>query len=180
MTSGGAAMEPVGSGTVAREGELATLSFRRHLRHPPERVWKAITEPEELRVWCLTDARIVGRRGGTVDLVSGEGRVHATGRVLEWEPPRLWEYEWNVAPDDRFPRGEHAVVRWELTATPEGTLLELTHRRVNPATARRASFGVGAILERLVAHLEGTPFPAWAPLSRTGDPPEGPPTGASR
>ena len=41
-------------GSVRVEGEYATLEFERRLSHPPEIVWAAITEPEELAEWYLT------------------------------------------------------------------------------------------------------------------------------
>ena len=37
-----------GPGAVVVEGALATLVFRRRLDHPPEVVWRALTEPSEL------------------------------------------------------------------------------------------------------------------------------------
>ncbi|MFJ8818393.1 SRPBCC domain-containing protein [Amycolatopsis thermoflava] len=30
---------------------LAALVFERHLKHPPEKVWQALTEPGELATW---------------------------------------------------------------------------------------------------------------------------------
>ncbi len=61
--------------TVERQGILtvkdgfATIFFERYFSHPPEKIWKAITEPEHLSSpWYLADARIDGHPGGTVDL----------------------------------------------------------------------------------------------------------------
>src|SRR6202044_3738122 len=46
-------------GDLEAEGDLWRLRFRRQLPHPPERVWRAITEPEHLQAWF--PQRIVGR-----------------------------------------------------------------------------------------------------------------------
>jgi uncharacterized protein YndB with AHSA1/START domain len=51
-------------GAVVIEGEIATFVFRRRLPHPPETVWKALTDPSELSGWYMTKAAIYGRQGG--------------------------------------------------------------------------------------------------------------------
>jgi uncharacterized protein YndB with AHSA1/START domain len=148
-------------GTVHVEGEFATLEFRRLLHHPPEDVWEAITDPEQLRIWFMTEAKIDGRKGGTVELMTGPYRVHSTGKILEWEPPRLYEYEWNTPPTQYAPKGESSVVRWELTPASDGTLLVLTHRKLSKATATVFSRGLRVFLDRLAAQLDGVVLPDW-------------------
>jgi uncharacterized protein YndB with AHSA1/START domain len=144
------------------EGERATLVLRRFLRHPPAVVWRAITEPGQIRQWNLTIATIDGRTGGTVDLVTGESRVHATGRILTWEPPRVYEYEWNVAPHESPARlSEQSVVRWELRPQGGGTLLVLTHRGLRRKTADVFRHGIPGFVDRLEALLDGRPLPDW-------------------
>lgn len=143
-------------------GDRGTVVLRRFLRHPPARVWKALTDPDSVRQWFLTTARIDGRKGGRVDLVTGPSQVHATGRILAWEPPRLYEYQWNVAPkDDRQYGGERTVVRWELTPRDGGTLLVLTHRDLTKNAARVFNLGMQAFLDRLEAQLDSRPLPDW-------------------
>ncbi|HEV2316107.1 MAG TPA: SRPBCC family protein [Thermoplasmata archaeon] len=142
-------------------GGRAVLELRRFLRHPPERVWTAITDPAELRHWYLSEVHIEGRVGGRVESTTGSFRVRATGRVLAWEPPRLFEHEWNVDPSAGFPKGEVSVVRWELAPFEDGTLLTLTHRDLTPSTARGFRAGAEAFLDRLVAQLDGVPLPEW-------------------
>lgn len=65
-------------GQVTVEGEYATLTFERRLPHPPEAVWEAITEPEQLTDWYMTKARIDGRVGGGIDFWSGPSQLHIT------------------------------------------------------------------------------------------------------
>src|SRR5438093_12156364 len=52
------------AGRLTFEGDFATLTFERTLRHPVEAVWEAITDPEHLAQWYLTQARLDPRRGG--------------------------------------------------------------------------------------------------------------------
>jgi uncharacterized protein YndB with AHSA1/START domain len=152
----------VGSpGRLETDSEGAHVTFRRLLPHPIEEVWAAITEPEQLAVWFL--ARVSRPSAtGLLDMQHISG-VHATGRVLEWDPPRVYEYEWNVAPGSGMPQGESSVVRWELTPEKDGTLLVLTHRKLSLATGQIFAGGLQVFLDRLSAHLNGTalPEPFW-------------------
>jgi uncharacterized protein YndB with AHSA1/START domain len=70
------------AGQIIVEGDLASLVFRRRLMHPPEAVWKAITDPAELSNWYLAEGVIDGREGGVVDMREGPYRLHVTGRIL--------------------------------------------------------------------------------------------------
>lgn len=69
-------------------------------------------------------------------------------------PPRLLEHEW-------LQTGlEVSVVRYELEPDAAGTILRFTHRRsAMPGIGGRA--GWHAYLDRLAAHLDHSPVPAW-------------------
>ncbi len=145
-------------GHVKVEGNHATLVFERRLPRPPEDVWKALTDREQLSRWYLPEARIDGRVGGTVDFHSRQGRV--TGSILVWDPPHVFEHEWKV---DRpgFPKGEYGVIRWELVGEGVETILKLTHRNLPRETAPNFAPGVHAVLDRLEAFLTKSPLPDW-------------------
>ena len=55
---GVSASESSAIGTVTPEGDYATIVFQRVLRHPPEAVWSAITDPEELKEWRAAKERL--------------------------------------------------------------------------------------------------------------------------
>jgi uncharacterized protein YndB with AHSA1/START domain len=149
-------------GRLIVEGETATLIFERLLHHAPALVWEAIATPEGLKEWLVCpEARIDGRVGGTIEMVSGPGRYRSTGKILRWEPPRVFEYEWKVAPVPEMPLGENAVFRYELTPRGGSTLLTVTYRRITAGTARGFLPGLHAFLDRLEAQLEGAPLPDW-------------------
>ena len=149
------------TGAVVTEGERATLVFRRRLAHPPEAVWKALTDPSELSSWYMTKATIDGREGGAVDLQAGPSQLHVRGRILTWDPPRVFEHEWKVEPRAELPSGEDAVIRWELRRDGEGTILHLEHRSLNRQTALGFAPGTHAFLDRLAARLDQQPLPNW-------------------
>ncbi len=97
--------------------EKWTLVLVRQLRHPPEKVWLAITDPAHLREWAPFDADgNLGTVGGTVKLTTVGApvpRITET-KVTRADAPELLEYNW----------GDFNM-RWELEATVEGTRLTL-------------------------------------------------------
>jgi len=144
------------------DGDTATLIFKRVMPHPAEHVWAAIATAEGLGEWLMcTDVRIDGRTGGTIEMVSGPGRYYSKGTILNWDPPHLFEYEWNVAPVPEMPVGEQAIFRYELTPQPGATLLTVTYRRITRPTASGLLPGLHALLDRLDAQLDGQPLPDW-------------------
>jgi uncharacterized protein YndB with AHSA1/START domain len=143
-------------------GEHATLTFHRVYPHRIEHVWEAVSTPEGLRGWLMvTEATIEGRVGGRIDMKSGPARFHSTGTILAWEPPRLIEYEWNVAAVPEMPHGERAIFRYELTADGDSTRLTVVYRQISMHTARGFLPGLHAFLDRLEAQLGGDKMPGF-------------------
>jgi len=102
---------------VRKEGDNWTLILVRDLRHPPTKVWQALTDPAQLREWAPFDAdRNLGTPGtaklSTVGLATP--RVSET-KVKRAEAPRVLEYSW----------GENEM-RWELEPQGNGTRLTIT------------------------------------------------------
>lgn len=146
-------------GAVSFQGELATLTFHARLGHPPEAVWDALTDPKQLSSWYMMQAAVDGRKGGSIDFSGGPGNFHVTGRILEWDPPRVLEYEWKIRPRPGMPNGEDGVVRWELGRDGRHTRLTLNHRRITRATAIGVAPATHVLLERLAAQLDARPMP---------------------
>lgn len=144
------------AGQVDIKDNRATITFTRVLKHLPEIVWEAITTPEEFSSWYNGKVVIKGGVGGSFEIVT-DGGFHWTGKILVWEPPRLLEYEHNHEATKMLPGGAETIVRWELTASGEGTLLTFTQSRL------KSNFGFApamhVFLERLEAHLSKQPFP---------------------
>ncbi len=149
-------------GKLEAQGEWATIRFERVYRHRMEHVWDAIATAEGLWGWLqATAVEIEGWVGGRFAMRSGAAQYWSEGRVLEWDPPRVLEYEWNVEPVAEMPRGERAVFRYELTAEGDGTRLRVVYRRLTRHTAGGFLPGLHAFLERLEAQLDGVEMPEW-------------------
>ncbi len=97
--------------------EKWTLVLVRELRHSPEKVWQALTDPAQLREWAPFDADgSLGTVGATVKLTTvAAPRLNVSeARVTRADAPNLLEYNW----------GEHDM-RWELEPSASGTRLTL-------------------------------------------------------
>jgi uncharacterized protein YndB with AHSA1/START domain len=150
-------------GEVIIEGDYATLRYERRLAHPREVVWNAITDPKELAEWMYTKAVIDGSNGGSIDFVTRPGALHTTGRILVWDPPRVFEHEMHTAAHPQLPDGEvDAVIRWELARDGDSsTILTLTLSRLTKLTALGFAPGMHAFLDRLAAQLDHRTLPDW-------------------
>ena len=108
---------PASGAQVRKDGDKWTLILVRELRHPPEKVWQAITDPAHLREWAPFDADgNLGTAGTTVKLSTvGAPTPHITETtVTRADAPKVLEYTWG---------GND--MRWELQALGVGTRLTL-------------------------------------------------------
>src|ERR1700752_4505099 len=141
----------ISSGFIDVNGGLATLTFKPRLAHPIQEVWAAITAPEQRVDWFGATV-IDGRSGGTIEMVaegppvSREQRT-ITGRILVWDPPHVFEHEW------KQPLVEKGVVRYELAAEADVTILTFTHRGLSVPNAQGYLSGTQAFLVWFTAHL---------------------------
>ncbi len=151
-------------GEVTREGDAVVLRYERELAHPPERVWRALTESEHLRHWFPAD--IVGDRVAgaplriafwpeTIEQAGAEIEAAGLdlddavlpGELLTWEPPRVFEFTWDTE-----------RLRFDLTPTDSGTRLLATIRVVEPGPRGYQSTAAGyhVCLDALVATVDGS------------------------
>jgi len=139
---------------VESQEDLASLTMQRRLAHPPEAVWHALTNQEETRQWMPTPYTTLDDHvDGHVEI---DGPLHITGRILKWDPSRVFEHEFCVAPCKAAPTGEDAVVRYEIEPDGDGCILTVTLTRFTPATVRAFSGGLPKGLDRLETYLEST------------------------
>src|SRR5438270_11714902 len=83
-------------GTLAQvEDGRWELTFVRRLAHPPEKVWRALTEPEHLAAWFPTDIEGDRAAGARLRFVfrNGEG-PETDGEILLYDPPWGLVYRW--------------------------------------------------------------------------------------
>jgi chitodextrinase len=74
---------PAAGAAVHKEGENWTLVLTRELRHPPAKVWQALTEPEQLREWAPFDADKSLGSTGTVKLMTVSADAASLGNCRE-------------------------------------------------------------------------------------------------
>jgi len=126
-------------------GDAWTLIFIRDLPHPPEVVWRALTDPAELDQWAPFAAdRDLGAPGEvTLTMVDGETRTPLAATVLQVKEPDLLEYAWGSE-----------LLRWELAAIEGGTRLTLRHTLADRGVDAMIAAGwhlCTGVLERLLA-----------------------------
>ena len=110
---------PASGAHIKKDGENWTLVVVRELRHPPEKVWRAITDPAHLREWAPFDADgSLGTVGTTVKLstVGTPTPNVSETTVTRADAPKVLEYNWG---------GNE--IRWELEPLGGGTRLTLWH-----------------------------------------------------
>jgi hypothetical protein len=134
---------PAGGAQVRKDGEKWTLILVRELRHPPEKVWQALTDPAHLREWAPFEV------DGSLDTVGSTVKLTWVGTPTSFET--------TVTRADAPKVLEYGDIRWELEAIGGGTRLTLW------ANIDRRFISMGAagwhiafdVLDRL---LSGTPI----------------------
>ena len=163
--------------TLVRVGERPVLQFRRHLRQPVEAVWRAVTDPDEMRSWFPTRIEIDEWKAGATLTHHFDGRAidPLPGVVVEWDPPRRVRFTWgedtigfDLAPSQDG--GTVLVLTEELSADHaarnaagwESCLDQLEHRADGPSWQERFEHYVAAF-EPVLGHQEGPPVGHPAP-----------------
>jgi len=132
--------------------ETRSVVVEREIAYPPEKIWRALTEPHLIEEWLMkTDFKPVADHKF---MLSGDwGAVDC--QVLKIQPMRTLSYSWAA-------HGLESVVTWALTPTSKGTTLRMEQsgfRSDQDANYRGATYGwqkfIGN-LERVVAELPST------------------------
>lgn len=132
---------------AAPTGPGWTLVFVRELRHPPERVWAALTEPEQVARWAPYEPdRDLGRRGdASLRMIDEDGPGEVLpATVQRAEAPTLLEHTWG---DD--------LLRWELAPTAAGTSLTLRHTMLDRDMLPKVTAGWHLCLDVAERVLDG-------------------------
>ncbi len=138
------------------------LRFERQIGHPVEAVWRAITEPQELKRWFPTVVGGEMRAGGQLTFTFEEHNLPPMrGEVTDFDPPSSLAFYW----------GEDHL-RFELTPAAGGAQTDLRFTVLLDSVDKAARDGAGwtVCLARLERQLTGAPTTA----------PRGEPTGEWR
>ncbi|HEX8126650.1 MAG TPA: SRPBCC domain-containing protein [Allosphingosinicella sp.] len=130
--------------------DARTVVIEREFPHPPEKLWRALTQPHLIAEWLMKNdfAPVVGHRfnlngdwGGVLDC-----------EVLEVEPNETLSYTWNFAhPDPTFDL--QSVVTFSLAATAGGTRLRMEQSGFRPEQ-KQASGGARIGWQKFLGKLE--------------------------
>jgi uncharacterized protein YndB with AHSA1/START domain len=134
-------------GRLEQVGDRWQLHFTRRLPHPPEKVWRALTEPEHLKEWFPNDIEGERKEGATLRHVFRNDEAPVmTGEMLRFEPPAVLEFTWG---DD--------LLRFELRGEDNDstTVLELVDVLEDIGKGARDGAGWHVCLDALEQHLEG-------------------------
>lgn len=110
--------------------QTESLSFEFDLKHPPEKVWRALTRPELLAQWLLPVLDLKLEAGAafqfkTQPYPGWDGTVNC--QFVEIEAERKLSYKWVVGDKEI-----DTVVTFTLSPTPTGTLLSLVQTGFKP------------------------------------------------
>jgi len=144
---------PASGAQVKKDGEMWTLILVRELRHKPEKVWRALTEPAHLREWAPFDAdRSLATVGAKVKLTMMSAPTPRVSEitVMRADAPKVLEYNWG-----------DANTRWELEALGSGRRLTLWHGLDRRFIAMGAA-GWHICFDVLDRLLSGTPIGRFA------------------
>lgn len=130
--------------------DLRTVVIERDIPFPPEKLWRALTQPHLIQEWLMQNdfAPTVGHRfqlkgewGGVLDC-----------EVLDVEPNRSLSYRWDFDnPDPAY--GLKSVVTFTLTPTAGGTHLRVEQSGFRP-DQKQAWGGAHAGWKGFLAKLE--------------------------
>ncbi|WP_169515735.1 SRPBCC family protein [Amycolatopsis nigrescens] len=131
------------------------LRLERRLAHPPEKVWRAISDPAEMVHWFPAKVETELAVGAEMRFTFEGEDATTSGEILEMDPPKLFVYRWQTD-----------VLRFELVPDGAGCHLYFTHI-VSEALGGRQAAGRNAAgwdtcLDALAGRLDGT-APATGP-----------------
>jgi uncharacterized protein YndB with AHSA1/START domain len=141
-----------------------------YIRSTPEKVWRAITEPEFARqYWCANVNISDWKKGSKWEHVEDGNRaeVYVTGEVLESIPPKRLVLTW-ADPDAK---ADQSRVTFEIEPIADMVRLKVIHGDFQPGSdmAAKVAGGWPLVLSSLKTFLEtGKGFENWAALKTCG------------
>lgn len=130
--------------------ETRAVIVEREMPHPPEKLWRALTQPHLIAEWLMKND-FVPRVGHRFNLRGDWGGV-LDCEVLTVEPNRSLSYSWDFAHDDPA-YALKSVVTFTLTPSPKGTHLRMEQVGFRPEQ-KQAFGGARAGWQEFLGKLE--------------------------
>ena len=123
--------------------ETLTVTVERDIPYPPEKIWRALTQPHLIEEWLMKNdfKAAVGHKFK----LSGDWGA-ASCEVLEIEPQKTLSYTWSAM-------GLESVVTFTLTKTGNGTHLRMDQAGFRP-DQQQAYHGAQWGWNKFLANLE--------------------------
>ncbi len=132
-----------------------TLVIQREMPHPPEKIWRALTQGPLIKEWLMDNdfQPIVGHGFNfrSTPMHKWDGVIDS--EVLVVEPNKTLSYTWNAL-------GLESVVVWTLIATSGGTLVRMEQSGFRPdqeANYQGANYGWQNFISNLERVVDGLP-----------------------
>jgi uncharacterized protein YndB with AHSA1/START domain len=136
----------------------------------PEQVWQALIDPQFTKQYFFGFAvEIESRSGGRFRMLWPDGRVHITGEVVEWSPPRRLSVTWLVEGMKDFGELPECVVSYDIALSGQAVKLTISESHswdVPRDVLKGGEMGWPKILSSLKSLLE-----TGKPLAAANEPP---------
>ena len=128
--------------------ETRSVIVERQIPHPPEKIWRALTQPHLIEEWLMKNdfAPVVGHRFNLRRNPRSDLNIVIDCQVVVVEPNRTLSYTWAAF-------GLESVVTWTLTPTSMGTHLRMEQSGFRP-DQQQAYQGAKHGWQRFFASLE--------------------------
>lgn len=156
-------------GTLEQADGRWRLRFARVLPHPPEKIWRALTEESHLAAWFPTTIEGELRAGAPLRFRFRDSELPPTsGEMIACEPPRVLEFTWGFSDDDQ---DQPEQTRFELMPDGDGCRLTFMTTYDQVGKSARDAAGWHVCFDLLEEHLAGEPVTGgsperWKPLNR--------------
>jgi uncharacterized protein YndB with AHSA1/START domain len=132
-----------------------TITFTRRSKHSAARLWRALTDPDEVAQWSEAPADVDLRVGGTYTLFAGN-ESHEECVIVRVEPERVLAYVWGMGRPGAW--GNHAsVVQWTIEDEGDGCTYTFVHNGCADRGEGEAGLAAGwhGFLDQIDKHLDG-------------------------
>ena len=102
-----------------------TITFKRKTKHSASRMWRALTDPDEVAAWMEAPVNIDPRVGGNYDVFVGTDSAEKCV-IVRVEPERVLTYVWGMNRPDAW-GNKPSVVQWVIEGADDGCAYTFMH-----------------------------------------------------